>query len=375
MVHPLGPPHWSARRPPPPSPTSRAARPVLRGATRGLTLVELMVATTIGLLIIVTMGVLFAGNSRARQEIERAAQQVENGRLAIELLRDDTHQAGYYGGLLGVATQPMQTVSPCVPRVGVTLDATNLGWQTSPLRVPLPVHGYAAGDIPAADSCLSNQKPGSDVLILRNVESNPLSVAMATGSSYANDWFLQTSSCANPVVDSIATPFIVAAGGAGAAARFTLHEKDCTTPAVVRRLVVRAYYVGRCSVCPGAGDGIPSLRMVELSGSTATSAAIVEGVEAMRIEYTFDLAQTGQVDAIRRCEAGVDPCSVADWSRVTAIQVYLLARNLAPSPDHLDAKSYAMGLAGTLPPFNDRYKRRLYSALIVAHNLAGPRER
>ena len=79
-------------------------------------------------------------------------------------------------------------------------------------------------------------------------------------------------------------------------------------------------------------------------------------------------------DSIRRCKAGVDGCTLADWTHVSAVQVYLLARNLSPSPDYADAKSYAMGLAGTLPPTGDRYKRRLYSALIVARNLAGPRE-
>lgn len=362
---------------------ARAGVPATRGRpcrspdrARGLTLVELMVAMTIGLFVIVTMGVLFAGNSRARAEIERAGQQVENGRLAMELLRDDIQQAGHYGGLVvGPAGAALRTVSPCVPRAGVTLDPVNLGWQTLPLRAPMPLHGYSAGDVPAADTCLSNQKAGSDVLIVRSVESNALTVATATATSYANDWFLQSSSCANTATDPVATPFIVATGGAGAPARFTLHEKDCVTPAPLRRLVVRAYYVGRCSVCTGSGDGIASLRLVELSGSTATSASVVEGIEAMRIEYAFDLAQLGRIDATRRCQTGVDPCLDADWPRVSAVQIHLLARNLTASPDHLDTKRYSMGLAGTLPPFNDRFKRRLYSSLIVARNLAGPRER
>jgi type IV pilus assembly protein PilW len=239
----------------------------------------------------------------------------------------------------------------------------------------MPLHGHAAPDVPAADSCLSNRKPDSDVLIVRSVESNAMSVAAAAGTSYANDYFLQTSNCTNAATDPGGTPFVVALGGAGAPARFTLHERDCSTPAAVRRLVVRAYYVGRCSVCTGAGDGVPSLRMVELSGTTAASASVVEGIEALRIEYAFDLARTGQVAAIRRCESGVDPCLTSDWPRVSAVQVHLLARNLSPSPDHVDTKSYSLGLAGTLPPFNDRFKRRLYSSLVVARNLAGPSER
>src|SRR5689334_21718085 len=92
----------------------RLVRPHRR-AGRGLTLVELMVSMVIGLLIIASMAMLFAGNSRTRAEIERSAQQLESGRLAMELMRDDIHQAGYFGGL---AASGAQLVSPCIPRTG-----------------------------------------------------------------------------------------------------------------------------------------------------------------------------------------------------------------------------------------------------------------
>jgi len=343
-----------------------------RRSASGVTLVELMVSIAIGLLIVASLAMLFVANSRTRGEIERSGQQLESGRLAMELLRDDIHQAGYFGGFPAAT---VQAISPCVPRTGVALNAANLGWQTAPAVVtPLPIHGYASGDTPATETCISNQKADTDVLIVRSVEAAPLTLASATGSSFANDYFLQVSSCANAAVDAAGAPFVVAPGGAGAATRFTLHARDCVSAAPLNRLVVRAYYVGRCSVCTGAGDGIPSLRMVELNGSTATSASVVDGIESMRVEYLLDTAAKGQPDSIRRCKAGVDGCTLADWTHVSAVQVYLLARNLSPSPDYADAKSYAMGLAGTLPPAGDRYKRRLYSALIVARNLAGPRE-
>jgi type IV pilus assembly protein PilW len=337
----------------------------------GVTLVELMIALTIGLLAIGTMSALFAANSRTRAEIERAGQQVENGRFALDLLRDDVRQAGFFGGFSGVA----QIASPCVPRTGVALTAANLSWEPGTGRTPPAIHGYPAGEIPASDTCLSNAKSGSDALIVRSVEPLAVSVATAAGTSFANDWYLQASTCANPAIDSAATPFVVAPGGAGAATRFTLHEKDCVTPAPLWRLVVRAFYVGRCSVCSGAGDGIPTLRMVELSGSSATSAAVVEGIEAMRVDYGFDVAGAGRIDTLRRCRAAVDPCGAADWPRLAAVQIHMLARSLVASAGHRDAKTFDMGLAGAAGPFNDGYRRRLYSAQIAVLNLTGPRER
>jgi type IV pilus assembly protein PilW len=55
----------------------------------GAGLVELMVGITLGLLA-AAIATLFANNS-APNEIERTSQQIENGRFALQLLRDDIH--------------------------------------------------------------------------------------------------------------------------------------------------------------------------------------------------------------------------------------------------------------------------------------------
>jgi type IV pilus assembly protein PilW len=340
-------------------------------ARRGVTLVELLVALALSFLVIGALAKLHAANSSTRHEIERNGQQVESGRFALEILRDDVHHAGFYGGFM---TANAQAVSPCVPRTGVALDATNLGWLAAAAQTPLPLHGYAAGDIPAAAPCIGNARADSDVLVVRSVDPNPVTVASAAGASFANDWYLQVSSCTNAAIDAPATPFVVAPGGSGAASRFILHDKDCATVARVRRLVVRAYYAGRCSVCSPSSDGVPSLRMVELSGTTATSASVVEGIEGFRVEYGFDLAGRGAVDTLRRCRNGIDPCTTADWMRLATVQVHVLARHPTPSPGHRDTKTYDMGLAGIAGPFNDGYKRHVYASAIAARNLIGTRE-
>lgn len=337
-----------------------------------MTLVELMTGITVGMLILTALAVLFANNSAARSEIDRTSQQIENGRFALQLLRDDIHLAGYFSGHTGGT---WQIVEACIPRSGVLLSAAGLGWRASPPQTPLPIQGYAAGDTPAAESCISNQKANTDVLILRSVETTSMSVASAAGDSNANDYFMQTSACADAAIDATNKPFVVAPGGGSATTTFTLHQKDCLTLAPVRRLVVHAYYIGKCSVCSAGGDGVPALRVVELAGATATNVSLVEGIDSMRIEYALDTDNNGEIDTLKRCKKGADPCSSGDWSNVLGVQVYLLARNLTPSPGYIDTKTYDMGLAGTLAATNDRYKRHLYSAMVVAFNLAGPRER
>ena len=337
-----------------------------------MSLVELMIGISVGMLILIALSVLFANNSAVSSEIERTGQQIENGRFALQLLRDDIHLAGYF---YGYTEGKRQVVDACIPRNGATLNAANLGWQVSPPQTPLPIHGYAAGDTPASESCIANQKANTDVLILRSVESNSISVASAADASNANDYFMQRSACADVAIDASDTPFVVAPGGNSALANFTLHQKDCAMPAPVRKLVVHVYYIGKCSVCSGSGDGIPALRMVELAGATATNASLVEGIDSMRVEYALDSDNNGEIDTIRRCKKDIDTCSPGDWSNVVAVQVHLLARNLTPSPGYTDTKTYDMGLAGRLAAPNDHYKRHLYSTMIIAYNLAGTRER
>jgi type IV pilus assembly protein PilW len=120
--------------------------------------------------------------------------------------------------------------------------------------------------------------------------------------------------------------------------------------------------------------------MVQLTGGATSNVPLVEGIESVRFEYSLDTDSNGVIDSIRRCKAGVDSCDLAAWSSVVSIQIRLLARNIAKSNGYSDAKSYDMGLAGTITPSSDAanypvaYKRHLYMSKITAFNLSGPRE-
>ncbi|MGH8571902.1 MAG: PilW family protein, partial [Gammaproteobacteria bacterium] len=55
----------------------------------GFSLIELMVAITIGLAVLAGVTTIFSNSSATYGELERAAQQIENGRYAIDLIRQD----------------------------------------------------------------------------------------------------------------------------------------------------------------------------------------------------------------------------------------------------------------------------------------------
>ena len=129
--------------------------PVPRATSRGMSLVELLVAIGIGALIVAAMALLFANNSRSRGETERAARKIENGRYGLEILRGELHHAGYPAELdpHGLA-MPAAKPDPCVT------DTRQLA--RSPRR-PYPglrQHGRHHLELP--DRCEGRHRCGGD---------------------------------------------------------------------------------------------------------------------------------------------------------------------------------------------------------------------
>ncbi len=109
----------------------------------GYTIIELMVAMTIGLVILAGLVTIFANNSRARAEIDRANQQTENGRYAMQLITDDLHNAGYLAEF-----NPIPLTSPAVKP-----DACATDIPTLKSAMPLAIQGYDNGA--NAPTCLN----------------------------------------------------------------------------------------------------------------------------------------------------------------------------------------------------------------------------
>src|SRR5690242_20294249 len=64
---------------------------------QGLSMVEMMIALTIGLIILAAMTSVFVNSSHSQMAAQNTGQQIENGRYALDALTQDLHLAGYYG--------------------------------------------------------------------------------------------------------------------------------------------------------------------------------------------------------------------------------------------------------------------------------------
>jgi type IV pilus assembly protein PilW len=332
----------------------------LKACQPGFSLIELMVATTLTLFVILAITTLFTNNSTARREIDGAGQQIENGRYAIELIRDDVRLAGYYGELVppfgGVSWQ--LPANPCDPTLA------NLGWDATGTSAPVPISGFEGHDAAIGDlspQCISNRVPNSDVLVVRRVSTT----ASAAPPTVTNTPFLQVSLQASPCTTSEAAFVLDIVKSPDP---FTLHRKDCTAVSLVRQYLVHIYYVSTCDDCPN--DQIPTLKRVELGAGSMATTSLAQGIADFRVEYGLDTSNDGFPDTYKKCgdsSTYTGPCAATDWANVMTVKAYLLTRNMEATQNYVDSKTYTLGLSGTLPAFTGTertYKHHVYAAPI-----------
>lgn len=306
----------------------------------GLSLVELMISLTIGLVLLAGITTLIVQQSGARREMEKSGRQIENGRYAMEILRGDIEHAGFYGEYATPGNAIYQTPDPCETAINLQ------GWDpaSSPVIVPVPIQGIAATEATPAGcaATITDRQGGTAMLTVRRTASDKIDdpLMAAPGVTY-----LQVSRCD---ADTQQTQLAQAA--------FTLRLKDCAIPAPLRRYIVRTYYVST-----GA-----TLKMVEFP--TLKSESLVDGIENMQFEYGIDTTDDGAPDSYTAAP------TAAQWENVMAVRVYLLARNNETTAGYTDAKIYNLGAAASAVAPGGAFKRHVYTQVVRAINPSGRRE-
>lgn len=379
-------------------------QPARRLPQTGLTLIELMVSMAIGLLIVLALITLLINVNRNNSEMGKTNRVIENGRFALQLLQTDISHAGYWGGYVpqfddlsttGVpADVPTAVPDPCLDYTVANWNAaykTNLlgiavqGYEI-PATVPSPTLTVCAGKV-------VKPKASTDVLFVRHAENCVPGVG-ACAANTAGDIYFQAARCGNTM--PIPAYVLDTAG-------FTLQNRDCATTAELRKFVSSLYYVRDYAVT--VGDGIPTLMRSQfgLSGGTLghkTAEALIEGIEGFRVEFGIDsVSDSGEAvnfttainwadpanltsprnrgdgvpdNAYARCTSAA-PCTAAQLMNAVAVKLYVLVRSEKMTPGYTDVKTYEMG-STTLGPFNDAYKRHLFTQTVRLTNISGRRE-
>jgi len=302
------------------------------GRAAGLTLVELLVAMTIGLVLIVGATQVYVDSHAAYAVNETTARLQENARYALSVLEPDIRMSGYWGltnrsdGIGGEA-QPTDAQSalgaPAASTCGVNF----------PLLVGFPVQGTndsyaatcAAGN---GGNVTSAAMPNADTITVRRASA--ITVPPATASGPLRICSTRTSGL---LVTDITGSFCQGAD------------------AQINNLIVNLYYVDQSS----SQAGVPSLRRKALNAGPAfQDDEIVPGVEDLQVQYGVDLsggfgAASGAASeylnagaALTNLLTNATPPSQFP-AQIASVRIWLLVRSDAPEAGFTDDRIYEYG--------------------------------
>jgi len=362
---------------------------------RGFSLVEFMIAITIGLFLVGGLVYLIAETSRSRAEIERSSRQIENGRFALDRIAEDLRHAGYYGEYFSVPAAgqagfpaSLTAADGCATTIAALTTGMPLAIQAYDGGASLPSDLTGAG-CSAAGLVAANYLPGTDILVVRRASTTTIAKAAASPPRFLNQPYIQTNSLEHKLdLGSNLATFTLT---------FPSINNTSTTDAPLHRYMVRIYFVARCNVpasgstCNGTtddgGTSVPTLKLLELGVDPVEEAAgtasatgpqfnmrsVAEGIEHLQFDFGIDDTGDGVADRIVMCDS-TTPCSATDFSNAVTVQVHIVARNTEISPSYADDKTYSLGLKGYTTATNDKYRRHAYTSQVRLNNIAMRRE-
>lgn len=372
----------------------------------GFSLVELMVAIAIGLVIMLTLLTLFININRSNEEMTKTNSQIENGRFAMQLIEDDLSHAGFWDTYVPQFDDLTFTTTPTDVPATVPNPCTPYPWsaavQNNLVTVPINIYGNTPPSGAGCDNLATNKKAGTDVLVVRHAESCiPGEIncdADVAGRLYFQASMTNRANCTDTSkIDAV--PYTLTTSGFN-----TLHKRDCASLVTAkRRFISNIYYIRDYATTPS--DNIPTLMLSEfdLTGGALKHAApvpLIEGIEGFKIEIGVDslsdsgaavnyaaaiswndsknlISPTNRGDgapngAFIACTDAA-PCTVDQLVNTVVVRLYVLARADKASQGYIDTKTYRLG-STVLGPFNDGFKRHVFSTTVRLNNISGRRE-
>lgn len=336
----------------------------------GFSLVELMIAMTLGLLLTAAVGALFFANKRNYEQNSRIAEMQDNARFAMQALSGDLAMAGFLGGLndpgrLRTDSDTLPTLTAdCGP--GADGDA---GWAFDRGILEF-MDDAAAGAAAARYGCLSggDVSPRTDILSVRRVSGRvtaEIDDTSETPSLLANTVYLRTNRTVGSLFHS----------GADAGAPDSGHPPDMP-PMSYWEYSPRLYFVR--PYASETGDGIPSLCRAYIaagSGATVETECVAEGVENLQIAFGIDTDGDGVANRYR-----ADP-TAAELAQAVTARVQLLMRSVRPDFSYRNDKRYnllgadddgdgAVDEDGEAYRPQDNFYRRVVQTTVILHNPA-----
>ena len=321
----------------------------------GLTLVELMVATTLSLVLLSGVLLVFSANKATYRMQTGLGTLQENGRYALRRISADLHTSGFSGCISTEAES--------------VLEAKMIA-----ISPPTFIRQYAAGQFFAGLNDIGGSttfggitmETGTDAIEIRGPLGTSLNYAaneilrndpvviVGTGTGIATDEYLVISDCkgadifrATGVTEDIANNLTSISHST---ARNVAPNLSTTfgVESVVAKLATHTYFVGNTGRSNAVGQQITALYRFD----GANSQELVEGVEDLQIEYGEDTDFDFVADTFNNASG------VGDWERVVSVRVSLLINSVESASEQEASYRFLPVSSTPIAPVTDDFRLR-----------------
>lgn len=340
---------------------------------KGLSLVELLISITLGLILLTGVMKVFLSSKTVFSTQQALSRIQETGRLAVDFMSRDIRMAGF----MGCDSNPIK---------GQNKNITNTLNTPDDFRFKFTeyIRGYTAPTVPTGLS--PTPKSLTDIIVIRSANGNGVKTttnSTATGLTIAVD-STETKACGT--TDRIS----------GFCVNDTAVITDCVKSSVFQITditggVVSHAVISATTTTPGnsTGDWSTQAGAVFKSGAelllasntiyfiaTGTSPSqrpslwqkingnppveLLEGVENMSVQYGIDNAGFDLIPDIYKKAAGVD-LTPADWDRVVSVRIELLVASIEDNVTS-EVQKYTFNGAENDP--GDRRLRQVFTSTI-----------
>ena len=364
----------------------------------GHSLVELLIAMTLGIFLINGAFQLFVSARVTQEEMMARQRMLEGARLAISFIGDELRMAGYLGCFVSLGERRINNALNAPPESFQPWFGLQ-GWESAGTAFKESIHPSTAVALVRTDTSewktleaghvlpRFDALPNSDIIRTWNVEGtpaevtevnqNPPSFRLRNAQDIERNDFVLVSDCALAEIvqacsitqqtDSTLLGVSTTCNPGNKSGVHLVTRASADAPAEAMRIQSTLFYVGKRG---GEALNSPALfrRSLGVDGSPDSAEELIEGVESLQFLYGVRLgdARASSVNAYLTAD------KVSDFSEVVSVRVDLLMQSVdysqsAASQDYgFNGVRYALDSRGGLP--DDKRLRQGFSATFYLRN-------
>jgi type IV pilus assembly protein PilW len=327
------------------------------GASRGLTLVELMVALAISLTLVVAASMLFLNTRFSQRATDERGQLQETGQMVLELLGSQIGNAGFYPMInveAGSATGADTTAASPSYRNSIKNITNNV----IPSALASGIYGCADGivkdDLSGCDANEVNVNPdGSDSLALSYFTGDAMSIDLGSRADCTRSDVGNDNTYNNVGRVGSFTVIKTGADGAQTSTSKSRGQEDLGLPPLQPMLGINIFQLQNFSYVDDSGRTVNTFALTCRGNGNGLNAVVVlvPGVEQLTLRYGVvnDTSWTparyltgSEVSALTSKVMDGDaiaPKLLEKWDLVVTVRVCVLVRSLNPGAARVTSSS------------------------------------